>query len=182
MTATGRILATRLLGIKLHDRQAAGILIAMARDDSLRPHNQVMAAFSLARLKDNRGTGLLVKIARRPSRPDDPFRTSHSRVQAARYLARLGDQRALDILNALYRDEAIGAALRWQARAARRRFATMDSGLTIEQRVLQEHAQSGGKMGRKLEIILVPVYQIFFPFFMRRYGQEVDMILSGDLE
>lgn len=181
MTPTGRILAARLLGLKLHDRQAAGILVAMARDGRLRPDIRVRAAFSLARLQDNRGTVLLVNIARRPSRPGDPFLTVYSRIQAAKFLARLGDRRALDILKALSRDQDIEPLLRRRARAARRRFATMNSGLTVEQRVLQEHAQRG-KIGQKLEIILVPIYQIFFPFFMRRYGHKIDAILGPDLQ
>lgn len=183
MTATGRTLAARLLGLKLHDRRAVSILLAMARDESLTPVIRPRAAFSLARLQESRGTSILLQVARRRSRPGAPALTDYSRLQAANYLARLGDPRAFEILGALSRDQTIHPVLRRRAFISRRRFATENYfDLTVEQRVVQETSQLGGRTGRWLTPVLTPLVQMIIPFLVRRYGQEFDTIVSENTE
>jgi hypothetical protein len=183
MTTTGRILAARLLGVKLHDRRAAGLLLAIARDESRPPHVRAQAAFSLARLDDSRGTSILLNIARHRGRPGDQLLTSYSRYSAATFLGRLGDRRAVDILDHLSRDETIEPFLRHRARRARARYAGNSFGQTVEQRALGDIAEmAGGTAQHRIGSALGPIFRLFFPLIVRRYSREIAMTASKERE
>ncbi|GAA1757300.1 trypsin-like peptidase domain-containing protein [Luedemannella helvata] len=168
MTVSGRIVAARLLGLKLADERAARILNAIARDDSLSPFVVSRAAFSLARLGDNRGRTILLRIAR-TAPPDGGLMAHFARVQAARFLARLGDERALKVFERLAHDEDVPTFVRRRAKSGRKRFAAMkQAAMTVEQRVIAEIA-SVGVAARFVNAFLTPIANVAVHAFLRRY-------------
>ncbi|WP_329244745.1 HEAT repeat domain-containing protein [Actinoallomurus sp. NBC_01490] len=173
---THRALAARLLGLKLGDRRAVSLLLAMARDEESRPYVRMRAAFGLARLDDDRGVSILMAATRRKTSPEVPL-AGYSRLQAARYLARLGDRRALAILGALSRDDTIAPVLRRRAGAARKRAATRNYfDLPVEQRMLDEF--TGGRVRRRLMPLLARPAGLFLPVIVRRYGRDIDAMFG----
>jgi hypothetical protein len=183
MTATGRILAARLLGLKLHDGRAAGILIAMARDENLPYFVPARAAFSLARLQDARGSSILLRIARQPDPPDSPKLLKYRRVQAAKFLVKLGDQRAVKVLERLAHDPDLPPIFQRQARNARKRLvsrAYLD--MTVEQRVFQDASEFGGRAGRWLALALAPFGELILPFIARRYGHLFNELVDANTD
>ncbi|GLY75061.1 HEAT repeat domain-containing protein [Actinoallomurus iriomotensis] len=173
---THRALAARLLGVKLDDRRAVSVLLAMARDEDLPPFVRMRAAFGLARLGENRGVSILVAATRRKTVQEAPL-PGYSKLQAARYLARLGDRRALGILDAVSRDDTVAPLVRRRAGTVRKRVAARNYfDLPLEQRVVDE--LTGGRVRRRLVPLLARPAWVLLPFFIRRYGRDIDAMFD----